>query len=82
MDKVEIARLTGQALAMMSNTYFFEIAHPAFPSVNMLGNCRVVGYAIDEAANLELLLLLEGEQNPDFYAMSELTISSVSIQAA
>lgn len=82
MDKLEIARLTGQALAMVSETYFFELAHPAFPLVNMLGNCRVVGFAIDETAKLELLLLQDGEENPDFYAMSELTISAALQHAA
>lgn len=82
MDNLEIARLTGQALAMVSQTYFFELAHPAFPSENMLGNCRVVGFAIDETSSLELLLLQAGEENPDYYPMSQLTISAALQQAA
>jgi hypothetical protein len=48
----------------------------------MLGNCRVVGFAIDETSILELLLLQDGEENPDYYRMSELTISSALQQAA
>lgn len=84
-DPLDIPRLTGQALAMMSQTYHFTLNRPDYPdpfSVDVLGDCRVAGFAISESSGLELLLLLPGSIDPDYYRMCSLEVTIPHSQAA
>ncbi len=65
------------ALEMISNSYFFKYDNdnPYFKSLQVLGNCRVVGVVINESSAPELLLLEHGAVDPNFYHMEQLQIS-------
>lgn len=66
----------GCALAMMSETYFFELRNPLHPLLKTIGNCRVVGVVINETALPELLIHPEGQDTPEFHSIDELIFPS------
>ena len=69
------ASLDGRALAMMSNTYFFELRNPIHPLFKTIGNARVTAVVINESLSPELLVQPESE-DPAFYRIDELSFSS------
>lgn len=75
MSTFSKASLDGCALAMMSNTYFFELRNPIHPLCKTIGNARVIAVVINESSSPELLVQPEGE-DPAFYHIDELTFSS------
>ncbi len=76
MSTLSKASLDGRALAMMSNTYFFELRNPIHPLCKTIGNARVTAVVINESSSPELLVQPEGEE-PAFYRIDELSFSSV-----
>ena len=76
MSTLSKASLDGIALAMMSNTYFFELKNPIHPLLKTIGNARVTAVVINESSQPELLLHAEG-QEPEFHHFNELKFSPV-----
>lgn len=74
MGTVSKASLDVQALAMMSNTYFFELTNPIHPLLKTIGNARVTAVVINELSSPELFVQPEGEE-PAFYHIEELSFS-------
>lgn len=75
MTTVSKASLDDRALAMMSNTYFFELRNPIHPLLKTVGNARVIGVVINESCAPELLLKSDRE-DPAFYSIDDLSFSS------
>lgn len=69
------ASLAGRSLAMMSETYFFELVNPIHPSLKTIGNARVVGVIINESSPPELLLNVPNSEYVDSHSMDNLIIS-------
>lgn len=76
MNTPEIAAKVGQALAMLSNSYNFEMKHPRHESFRVLGACRVVSVIVDEAdiPALGLRSPQDPEDYIDYYSIDELLI--------
>lgn len=75
MDTLSKARLDGTALAMMSNTYFFELRNPIHPSLKFIGNGRVKAIIINEDSSPELLIQPEDGTLPEYHPIDELSFS-------
>jgi hypothetical protein len=75
MDTVLKASLDCHALAMMSNTYYFELKNPLHSMWKTIGHARVTAVVIHESLPPELLLQPQG-QDAAFYCIDELTVSS------
>jgi len=74
MDMVLKASLDRQALAMMSKTYFFELANPFHPLLKTIGNARVTAVVINESSIPELLIQPD-DQEPNYYSLEALSFS-------
>lgn len=74
MDIAHKTALDQKALAMVSNTYFFENLKALHPSHKTIGTARVSGVVIHEDAAPELLLL-DDSGVPEFYPMTDLRYS-------
>lgn len=75
MGTASKASLDVQALAMMSNTYFFEYVNAPHELLIKVGEGRVVGVVINESSEPELLLSVVGSKFIESYAINELSIS-------
>ena len=76
MSDLSKASLDGIALAMLTNTYFFEFKNPILPSLKVIGNARVIAVIINESSQPELLLKVEGKES-EFHHFNELSFSSL-----
>jgi hypothetical protein len=76
MTTVSKTSLDVCALAMISNTYFFEHRNPLYPILEVIGDARVTAVLINENSPPELLLepILGEDQN--FYPIQYLSFSS------
>lgn len=63
------------AMAMMSNSYFFELRNPLHPLLKTIGNARVIGVLINESSPAELLIKPDGNEDPEFHHIDELVFS-------
>jgi hypothetical protein len=75
MVAVSKSALDAHALAMMSSTYYFELKNPAHTMWKTIGHARVTAVVIHESLPPELLVQPQG-QDPAFYCIDELTVSS------
>ena len=79
MNTPEIAAKVGKALAMLSNSYAFELIKPTHESLRMLGNCRVVSVIVDEddIPALGLRSPDDADDYVDYYSIDDLIIFDV-----
>lgn len=75
MTTVNKTSLDVCALAMMSNTYFFEHRLPLHSSLQVIGDARVTAVVINENAPPELLLHPVSGDYQSFYPIQDLSFS-------
>lgn len=75
MGNLSKASLDAGALAMMSNTYFFELRNPIHPLLKTIGNARVVCVEIHESDSPALGLSCPDDEHIHMYSIHELSIS-------
>lgn len=68
--------LDSLALSMISNTYFFELKNPIYPSLKNIGNARVVSVEIHELDSPALALSSPGDEYICMYSIHELSFSA------
>ena len=76
MSTLSKASLDSRALAMMSNTYFFELKNPLHPLLKTIGNARVVCVEIHESDSPALGLSCPDDEHIHMYSIHELSFSS------
>lgn len=81
MTTVNKTSLDVCALAMMSNTYFFQHRNPLHSSLHVIGEARVTAVVIHENAPPDILLHPVSDDYQSFYPIQDLSFSS-SLSAA